>query len=368
MPSDVRGAAADTRGPAAAAHDPANTLVEPPSAKLLVRLFLIPFLIVAAAVGVMFLISLMAGRTPTAEEALARLKNPGGGRTAEYLIGPGAKQRYLDAKALTDYMKDRMAGGMPTAERVRLSNELIDILDKHTKSGEGEVRHFLLLALGRAWQADPRQPPDNTADAVAARQRAVEALLRYADEPQVATRKAALLATVYLKAHDDAVAKLLPTLSNRVRDAREDLDVRMAAATALGPLASPNDQDAIDALHQAMRDPDPHNVELVWQSALSLAQLGQPDVADTILKLLSREELAQVQVYDRERDPKNPTFRKLSEAEQERILINTIIGAENYPVPAVQERLKELARSDPSQRVRAALQAKSARDAAGDGR
>src|SRR5215213_829448 len=97
MPSDLRDATK--------AQTVDQTLVEPPGAKLLVRLFLIPFLIVAAAVGVMYLISLMAGRTPTAQEAIARLKNPGGGRTAEYLIGPGAKQRYLDAKALTDYMK-----------------------------------------------------------------------------------------------------------------------------------------------------------------------------------------------------------------------------------------------------------------------
>src|SRR5262245_35762684 len=101
MPSDVREAIKPQ------VEDQA-TLVEPPGAKLLVRLFLSPFVIVAAAVGVMYLISLMAGRTPTAQEAIARLKNPGGGRTAEYLIGPGAKQRYLDAKALTDYMKDRM--------------------------------------------------------------------------------------------------------------------------------------------------------------------------------------------------------------------------------------------------------------------
>ena len=48
------------------------------SVKLIVRLFVIPLFIVAAAVGVMFLISLLAGGTPTMEEALRNLKQPGG--------------------------------------------------------------------------------------------------------------------------------------------------------------------------------------------------------------------------------------------------------------------------------------------------
>src|SRR5438034_10280838 len=95
-----------------------QVVIEPPSAKLIVLLFLIPLLIVAAAVGVMFLIGLLAGREPSFDEAIVRLRNPGGGRTADYLIGPGAKQRYLDAKALTD----RMKSGMSAEERIRLSD------------------------------------------------------------------------------------------------------------------------------------------------------------------------------------------------------------------------------------------------------
>src|SRR5262245_62059070 len=102
MPSDVTRATA-------AASTPDQAVIEPPSVKLIVRLFLIPLLIVAAAVGVMFLVGLLAGKEPSFDEAIARLRsNAGGGRTAEYLIGPGAKQRYLDAKALTDKMKSGM--------------------------------------------------------------------------------------------------------------------------------------------------------------------------------------------------------------------------------------------------------------------
>src|SRR5687767_9152618 len=101
MPSDVRrqAEAADAQPGAGA-----DALPEPPSAKLVVRLFLIPFLIVAAAVGIVYLISLVAdGGAPSRAEAIGRLKRgagEGGGRTAHYLLGPGSKQLYMDAMVL----------------------------------------------------------------------------------------------------------------------------------------------------------------------------------------------------------------------------------------------------------------------------
>src|SRR4051794_7841980 len=225
MPSDVKSV------PAADAQAP---LIEPPSVKLIVRLFLIPLCIVAVAVGIMFLISLLAGRTPSVDEAISGLKSGGGGgRTAELLVGPAAKQRYLYAKTLTDHMKL----GLSESERVKLTGDLVNILDQYTKSDEGEVQHFLLLALGRAWQVDPNHPDSESPDAVAARHKAAETLLRYAQSNDVNTRKAALLAMVYFKGRDD-VASFLPVLTERLRNDREDLDARLAAATVLGPLAS----------------------------------------------------------------------------------------------------------------------------------
>ncbi|MGH7213687.1 MAG: HEAT repeat domain-containing protein [Tepidisphaeraceae bacterium] len=348
MPSDVKASSpADPTQVGPGELD--QTLVEPPSAKLLVRLFLIPLIIVALAVGVMFLIGRMAGGMPTMEEAIARLKRPGGGRTADWLVGPGAKQRYIDAKTLTDQMK----AGMGEAERVALAGELIDILDNYTKSDEGQVQHFLLLALGRTWQRNPTQAAMNSPEAQESRQKVVVAQLRYADADDVSTRKAAVLSTVYWAGQDEAM-QVVPMLIGKLSDPREDVDVRLAAATALGPLGKASDRDVIEALGNAIRDTDPRNSELVWASALSLAQLNQPDVAETVLKLLSRDELAKIEYYDRESDPKNPTFRKLSDQEQQRILINTMIGAKHLNVPAVQEKLRDLSKNDPSPRVRAA--------------
>src|SRR5215210_3995045 len=176
MPSDVKSKLVEE-----------TPVVEPPSVKLIVRLFLIPLFIVAAAVGVMFLIGRLAGGTPSTDELLTRLRKPGGGRTAEMLIGPGSKQRFLDAKALTDTMK----AGMTAPERVRLSADLIDIIDHHTTADEGDVRHFLLLALGRVWQRDARHPEASAADTADARMTALNTLLRYADSSNLDDRKAA---------------------------------------------------------------------------------------------------------------------------------------------------------------------------------
>jgi hypothetical protein len=242
---------------------------------------------------------------------------------------------------------------MTEGERIELASKLTDILDHYTRADEGDVQHVLLLALGRTWQRDPSQGPMDSAAAIESRQKVVQTLLKYADAKELATRKAAVLATVYLAGHreaSDVIAKVIEKLT----DPREDIDVRIAAATALGPLADSNNRAAIEALHTAMRDTDPRHAELVWSSALSLAQLNQPEVADTILKLLDRQELANLQYYDREKDARNPTFRKLNEEEQQRILINTMIGAAKLDVPAVQNKLRELTDKDPSPRVRAA--------------
>jgi hypothetical protein len=384
MPSDVL----KTAGPSAATDpshpsDPAQAVGEPPSVKLIVRLFVIPLFIVAVAVGVMFLISLLAGGTPSMEESLDRLKNAGGNRTAGWLVGPASKQRYMDAKTLADKMKAGVAEG----DRVKLADDLINILRHRTSDDEGEIRHFLLLALGRVWQNDPTQPPMNSEPAAASRRRVLETLSDYssagdarvaavkaeharwiaqgrkvgeAEQKQerlnpgeIATRKAALLATVYLAGRPE-VRQALPLLVAKLAAPAEDVDVRIAAATALGPVASPDDREVIDALHSAIRNAGEYEAELGWSAALSLAQLGQADVAPTILKLLNRGELAETRYYDRESDPDNPAFRPLNDQEQQRILINTMIGARRLAVPEVQDQLRKLAESDPSPRVRAA--------------
>src|SRR5215208_1264886 len=167
MPSELKRAAAadglstrdvETSGGADGSAPTTTTLhpPEPASVKLIVRLFVIPLLIVAAAVGVMFLIGLLAGGAPTLDEAMTGMEEQGGQRTGGILVGPGSKQRYMYAKAIADGMKQKMQAGMTEAERVQFAGRLMGIVDK-AQPDEGEVKHFLILALGRVWQADPRQ-------------------------------------------------------------------------------------------------------------------------------------------------------------------------------------------------------------------
>src|SRR4051794_8858452 len=185
MPSDVQKAppaGSDPAPPADAPSGPASEPtgpVEPPSVKLIVRLFVIPLLIVAAAVGVISLISMMVGGPPTFDQALAGLKEPGGRRTGGVLVGPASKQRYMYAKALADGMKDRMQAGMGEADRAKLADDLLGLIDPARAEG-GDVKHSLLLAWGGVWGVAPRQPPMDSPAAAESRNRVVARLLELA--------------------------------------------------------------------------------------------------------------------------------------------------------------------------------------------
>lgn len=337
-------------------------LPEPPGAKMLVRLFLIPLLIAGAVVGIMVPIAWMAGGPSGIDQAIADLKKPGGERTVG-LVGPGAKQRYMAAKMISDQMKEMMARGMSEAERIKLANQLIDVAVHHTQAGEGEVQHFVLLALGRVWSIDPRQPSMDSAQAVASRKQTIETLIAFADARPVnaskeataaatSTRKAAVLGMGFLAGRAEA-NDAIPVLIRKLGEDPE-LDVRFAAASALGPLSHAKDQQVVDALQDAMRRAQRNEPEIVWAAAGSLAQMNVAEAKDVILMLLDRHQLKELDYFDREQDAANPVARKLSEEEQQRILINTMQCAVKLKMEAVQAKLREIAEKDPSVRVRAA--------------
>jgi hypothetical protein len=321
-------------------------VVEPPSVKLILRLFIIPLLIAAAVVGIMLPIAHLAGGPSSLDAAMDRLKNPGGERTMS-LVGPGAKQRYMDAKTLVDHMK----AGLDEGQRIRLANQLVELLEKYVRPEEGEVQHFVLLALGRVWQKDPRQGEMKSPAAEASREKVLETLMKYFDAQDVSARKAAILALAFWQGQDEA-RKAIPALIRKLGSVEEDVDVRMAAASTLGNIATGNDAEVVEALKQAMNETDPQKAELVWNAASALARLGREEAVPTMMKLLNRDELAKMRVYDRE-DPKRPDFRPLTDLEQQRFLANAMESAAHLKVPEVQAQLKKIAQTDPSMRVRA---------------
>jgi hypothetical protein len=102
-----------------------------------------------------------------------------------------------------------------------------------------------------------------------------------------------------------------------------------------------------------MRGHNPATLELVWGSALSLAELGQKDVADTILLLLDRNELSKMKCSIARRTRRTRFIGPAQRTGADRILINTMIGAAKLDVPSVREKLNWLKDNDPSMRVRA---------------
>lgn len=351
MPSQVRALAVKEMGEAAQASgagEPdrgAGAVVEPPSVKLILRLFIIPLLIAAAVVGIMLPIAHLAGGPSSLDAAMERLKNPGGERTMS-LVGPGSKQRYMDAKTLVDHMK----AGLSESQRIKLADQLVELLDKYVRPEEGEVQHFVLLALGRVWQKDPKQGEMKSPAAEESRQKVLETLMKYFDAQDVSARKAAILALAFWQGQDEA-KKAIPALIRKLGNREEDVDVRMAAATTLGNIASPDDVEVVEALKQALNETDAQKAELVWNAASALARLGREEAVPTMMKLLSRDELARIRIYDRE-DPRHG-LRELSDLEQQRFLVNAMESAAHLKVPEIQAQLRTIAQSDPSMRVRA---------------
>src|SRR6185503_2325712 len=149
MPSDLKGKGPS--GETVTAEGPTSKkelapLPEPPSAKMIVRLFLIPLLIAAAVVIIMSLIGALAGGYKSVYDAIDEFERlGGGGRTADVLVGPGSKQRYIAAQYISIEMRRMAEKGMSEDERIKLSERLLKALDEGTHSGEGQIQHFVIL-------------------------------------------------------------------------------------------------------------------------------------------------------------------------------------------------------------------------------
>src|SRR5436305_15297159 len=97
MPSEVRALAVKEMGEAAQSKGRdrgAGVVVEPPSVKMILRLFIIPLLIAAAVVGIMLPIAHLAGGPSSLDAAMDRIKNHGGERTMSQ-VGKEDMQRNM---------------------------------------------------------------------------------------------------------------------------------------------------------------------------------------------------------------------------------------------------------------------------------
>ena len=208
---------------------------EPPSVKLIVRLFVIPLIIVALAVGVMFLIALMAGGTPSIEEALdapASARAATAPPTARRAGVQAALHGRQDARRPDEGRHERGRADQAGRRAGRHARE------PHARRGRGDPP-LPAAGAGPGVAARPVAAADELGGGrrVARKALGVAAGLRERQgrrDAQGGDRSR----TVVPRRVPARCGEAIPLLVAKLADASEDLDVRLAAATVLGPLAS----------------------------------------------------------------------------------------------------------------------------------
>ncbi len=267
--------------------------VEPLSASMLTKMFGVPLLIITVIVGGAICVVLLFG-APSAPKAhsldylLHALEISGGQRNAGMLL-PREKEHWQAGLELTERLKK----GEFSAEQLdTAATRLVQMVESEMESTSESVApsedstkqfhfsgamrlQFLIRALGRTNQ--PQVVPvlvrvlDHPWDSFDAKERKM--FLVYA------VQELANLHT--LEGSDAAVAPLIALL-----ESMDDATMRLSTCTALSVLASPTNQEAIDALSSVRLSSDG---EVGWSAALALARLGSSSGKTTMLDLLDRK-------------------------------------------------------------------------------
>ena len=196
-------------------------------------------------------------------------------------------------------------------EEERFFAELVNAFE-HAKHDDNRVRQYLALAMGRTGHAEFVAP-------------LVESLREEKEE-----NLAALIYALGMLRHTEAAPALYPYLEH------PQARVRSMAVVALGSMADPN---AAAALHRALNDSEP-NVQ--WGAAVSLAKMGDAAGKAVLLNMLNRHYLSQFPAVDAE--------------EQNALLLTAIEAVDFLKDASLDERLGQLAMTDPDMKVRSAAQ------------
>lgn len=218
-----------------------------PAGRLLLQFFVIPFFVVAVAVGVFWLFGAIAVDRKGAKELLTDVKT--GSRN----------QRWQSAFELTrklPTLKDPAARASFAAEAVKVF--------EGAGSDDPRVRRYLTLVLGRL--GDPA---------------AVPTLEKALDGEDAETRLYALWALAMI-GHPGSAPKIRPLLAS------EDAGVRKTAAYAMGRM---EDSESIPALRTLLGDPV---VDVRWNAALALATLDDDAGRSLLTAMTDRAQLSSV--------------------------------------------------------------------------
>jgi len=262
--------------------------------RLIVRFFLLPLLVVGAAVGIFLVFNLMTFERRSPRDYLQEVR------------GGAANRRWQAAFELS-----RSLGRVSPEERAELTAETLRIFEglSPKRPDDVPVRRYLALVLGRLGEKS-----------------AVPALLGAAKDDDPDTRLYAVWALGRI-GDPGAVETVLATSES------EDAGARKMAAYVLGQLG---DSRAIPRLRVLAED---KTADVRWNAAIALAELGDRSGLPVLRSMIDREALARQ--------------AELSSDQAEAAMINALKALALLKDTETLPQIDKLAQSDPNLRVRA---------------
>jgi HEAT repeat protein len=261
--------------------------------RLIARFFLLPLMVVLAAVGIFLVFNLMTFERRTPRDYLQEVR------------GGAANRRWQAAFELS-----RSLPNLPPEERAALTAETLRIFEglSSRRADDVLVRRYLVLVLGRLGE-----------------RAAVPALLTAAKDPDPDTRLYAVWALG--KIGDPAGFETVLATSES-----EDPGARKMAAYVLGQL---NDRRAIPRLRVLAEDRVP---DVRWNAAIALAALGDRSGLPVLRSMIDRAALARQAA--------------LSSEQVEAAMINALKALARLRDPETLPMIEKLEKDDPNLRVR----------------
>lgn len=286
--------------------------------KQILQLTIIPAAIVAGVMGVWILFITLWGHTQSLDSILTTLEsapvimsssnnNNGSASTstlADIARRPGYQERQRAALNLVAMLEG--SEELSAEEKNNTSQRLVRLAELHMGHDE-QNGMFIMGAL--AILSDPQTIP------------VFKTWLQSEHEPD---RYAAVVALN--KWRGNPARDLIP-LIEPLTDCLEspDLRTKTLAALLLAATAQPNNQTVTNALAKVLDDPNPANRDAVWNAACALAVLGDDRGIPIVLSLLDRQWLASLPL-----DPAQPTEKRLTESQQNKIITTVLNVAVGY--------------------------------------
>ncbi|OGH56618.1 MAG: hypothetical protein A3G34_09460 [Candidatus Lindowbacteria bacterium RIFCSPLOWO2_12_FULL_62_27] len=278
--------------------------------QLLVQWFVIPLLVVGLCVGLYLSFRLLMLESKTTEDYLNELRSGNPHRA------------WQAAFALANQVN---LGRLPEHEQSAVGRQLLEMLDQ-SSAGAGEIRHYLILTLGRLRYSE-----------------AVPRLLALADGADATEKIYALLALGEIKP-----VEAIDAVSRSLND--PDPGVRKTAAHLFAVLNRPLPAGRVSAytlppdwpvrLRPVLNDPV---ADVRWNAAISLAEFRDPAAIPVLAGMLDRPVLA----------AELKEFGGLDETKVEKIIKAALAASLQYRDAGLGGKIQTLAESDPNAAVQA---------------